>query len=71
MLKNPKGAPFVFFGIVRFFGKKLLDGPPSIFRCFATEWMLKNPKGSPFSFFSALRLSKDSSGAVEEYTLTL
>ena len=29
--------------------------PPSIFCCFASEWMLEKPEGSPLSVFSALR----------------
>ena len=44
-----------------FFEKKPKKGPPSIFWCFATEWMLKNPNGSPFKnitfqFFGIVRL---------------
>ena len=40
--------PLSFFSELRLFEKKFPPkGPPSIFWCFATEWMLKNPKGSP------------------------
>ena len=49
---RPKGPPFIFFGTARlFFDFFPQMVPPSIFWCFATEWMLKNPKGSPTSVF--------------------
>ena len=49
LCKNPEGLPLsVFFGIVRFF-PNIKNFPPSIFWCFATEWML-NPSPPPFSF---------------------
>ena len=50
-LGKPQRAPLtVFFGTVRFF-PKIKIFPPSVFWCFAAEWMLKNPKGSPLSVF--------------------
>ena len=53
-------APFQFFGIVRLFQKKIPQRvSPSIFWCFATEWMCKNLKGAPvwsFGFFESLVL---------------
>ena len=46
-----------FFGTATFFPEIFSpQGPPSIFCCFATEWMLENPKGSPFVFFGTVRL---------------
>ena len=55
----PKGPPSIFFCCFAFrlfsavwdFFPKIKIFPPSIFWCFATEWMLKNPKGSPLSVF--------------------
>ena len=49
-----KGPSFSFFSALWdfFFLKNSPKVPPSIFWCFATEWMLNNPKGwSPFSVF--------------------
>ena len=49
-----KGSPLpIFFGTARLFFRKFFPQrvPPSIFCCFATEWMLENPKGSPLSVF--------------------
>ena len=54
--REQRVPPFIFFGTARlFFWKKISpNGAPSIFCCFASEWMLENPKGSPLQFFSAL-----------------
>ena len=47
------------FGIVRLFSENFecLEGFPSFFDFFATEWMLKKPKG-PLTFFGTMRLFK-------------
>ena len=55
MLKNPKGSPFQFFSALWDFFPKLKIFPPSIFWCFATDWMLENPEVSPFQFFGIVR----------------
>ena len=52
--KIPKGPPFQFFSALWDFFSKIKNFIPSIFWCFATEWMVKNPKGPSFQFFSAL-----------------
>ena len=69
-MQNPEGSPFQFFGAMRLslplfrvceiFRNflKSSKGPPSIFWCFAHEWMLKKPKGPPFTFFGTMRLLK-------------
>ena len=69
--KTQKGPLFQFFGAMRlspplfrlcetFFRifSKSSKGPPSIFWCFAPEWMLKKPKGPPFTFLGTMKLLK-------------
>ena len=48
--RDQRVPSFNFFGIVRYFFENK-NFPPSIFWCFATEWMLKNAKGSLLSVF--------------------
>ena len=69
MLKNPKGVPFQFFGIVRLFLEKKFPpkgGPLSIFDVLQ-HWMLKIRKGPPARQFGP---TFGFSGTVKEY-LTL
>ena len=70
-MQKPERSPIQFFGAMRLspplfrlcetffriFSKSSKD-PPSIFWCFAPEWMLKKPKEPPFTFFGTMRLLK-------------
>ena len=60
MLKNPKGAPFQFFGIVRLFSKFFLSkgSPFNFFDISQHIGCLKIPKGPSFQFFGIVRLRK-------------
>ena len=52
-------SPPLFSALWDFFSKSS-KGPPSIFWCFATEWMLKKPKGPPFYIFRHYETVKNS-----------